>query len=146
MRIDFYGLVIETPQVTFHLWSPWRSSALEHRLFEGIHKLQGAKVEEDFDEIRVHLSDAKQWKPALQGLVRVLKGWQEETDPGRERRAWRWLLEGDTDDHGYDHAGEPAGLWVFVRLQLERGGPGETDKNEEVDLNGFGIRISPTKD
>ncbi len=33
MRIDFYGLVFETPRVTFYLWSPWRAAALEHRLF-----------------------------------------------------------------------------------------------------------------
>ena len=43
-------------------------------------------------------------------MCRVLKGWQEEADPGREKRTWRWLLEGDTDDSGYDHAGEPACL------------------------------------
>lgn len=143
MRIDFYGLALETPKVTFYLWSPWRASALEHRLFEVAHKLPGVKTEEDFDEVRVHLSDVKLWRTALQGLCRVLKGWQEETDPGRERRAWRWLMEGDTDDHGYDHAGEPAGLWAFLRLLLERGGPGESEKNDEVDLNGFGIRIWP---
>src|SRR5262249_37515427 len=31
MRIDFYGMVFQTPRVTFHLWSPWRATALEHR-------------------------------------------------------------------------------------------------------------------
>lgn len=146
MRIDFYGLAIETPKVTFYLYSPWRASALEHRLFEAILQVSGAKREDSFDEVRVHITETKSWKTALQSLVRVMKGWQEETDPGRERRAWRWLLEGDTDDHGYDHAGEPAGLWAFLRIFLERGGPGEMDKNEEVDVNGFGMRIWPAGD
>ena len=36
MRIDFHGLAFETPFVTFHLWSPWRAAALEHRLFEAV--------------------------------------------------------------------------------------------------------------
>src|SRR5436190_1080146 len=36
MRVDFYGLTFETPCVTFYLWSPWRSSALEHKLFEAV--------------------------------------------------------------------------------------------------------------
>ncbi len=39
MRIEMYGLVFEAPTVTFYLWSPWRSSALEHRLFEEIRSL-----------------------------------------------------------------------------------------------------------
>ena len=36
MRVDFYGLILETPRVTVYLWSPWRAAALEHRLFESI--------------------------------------------------------------------------------------------------------------
>jgi hypothetical protein len=103
-------------------------------------------VEQEADELRAHITDAKQWKQALTALVRVLKGWQEEaTDAGRERRAWRWLLEGDTDDHGYDHAGEPACLWAFLRVGLDRGGLDEGDKGEDVDLNGFGLRIWPNR-
>jgi hypothetical protein len=143
MRVDFYGLVLETPHITFYLWSPWRAGALEHRLFDAVRRLPGVKLEEEPDEIRAHLPDSKTWKLALQAVCRILKGWQEEADAGRERRAWRWLLEGDTDDTGYDHTGEPASLWAFLRLLLERGGPGELDKNEEVDLNGFGLRIWP---
>ena len=126
------------------MWSPWRASALEHRLFDVVRQIDGVELEQDADELRAHISEAKAWRQALTAVCRVLKGWQEEaTDGGRERRAWRWLLEGDTDDHGYDHAGEPAGLWAFLRLLLERGGPGEFDKNEEVDLNGFGVRVWP---
>jgi hypothetical protein len=73
----------------------------------------------------------------------VLKGWQEEADPGGERRTWRWLLEGDTDADGYDHTGEPLAIWGFLRVALERGGPSEDDKGEDIDLSGFGVRILP---
>jgi hypothetical protein len=143
MRVDFYGLVFETPRVTCYLWSPWRSSALEHRLHDVIRQLPGMSLEKDYDEMRAHFTDAKAWKPALTALARVLKGWQEEADQGRERRGWRWLLEGDTDDHGYDHGNEPASVWAYVRLSIDRGGPEEGDKSEEIDLNGFGLRIWP---
>src|SRR6516164_8988860 len=105
MRIEFYGLTFETPRVSFHLWSPWRAAALEHRLFDVIKSLSHIEVEMGPDEWRVLVGDPKTWKSALHGLARVLKGWQEEADPGSERRTWRWLLEGDTDVHGYDHTG-----------------------------------------
>ena len=60
-----------------------------------------------------------------------------------DRRTWRWLVEADTDAHGYDHNGERTSLWAFLRLTLERNAPGETDKGfEDIDLNGFGLRIS----
>ena len=144
MRVDFYGLIFETPRATFCLWSPWRACALEHRLFDVVRQLPGVEIEQDVDEVRAHVGDAKTWKQALTAVCRVLKGWQEEaTDAGRERRAWRWLLEGDTDDHGYDHAGEPACVWAFLRLGLDRNGVEEGEKPEDIDLNGFGIRIWP---
>jgi hypothetical protein len=146
MRIDFYGIVLETPQVTFYLWSPWRAGALEHRLFDTVRRLPGVKLEQNPDEVRAHITDAKTWKAALQAICRILKGWQEEaTDAGRERRAWRWFLEGDTDDSGYDYQGEAASVWAFLRVLLERGDPGEIDKNEEVELSGFGVRIWPNR-
>jgi len=28
-----------------------------------------------------------------------------------------------------------------LRLAIDRGGPGEFDKGEEIDLNGFGIQV-----
>ena len=143
MRVGFYGLVFETPRVTYYLWSPWRAAALEHRLLEAVQALPRTEVEEAPDEVRLHLSDPKTCKNSLQAVARVLKGWQEEADPGTERRGWRWLLESDTDADGYDHAGEPASLWGFLRLSLERGGPGEGDKGEDIDLQGFGLRIWP---
>ena len=65
----------------------------------------------------------------------------EEADPGSEKRVWRWLLEGDTDSDGYDHNGETFSLWGILRVSLERGGPGEPDKGEDLDLEGFGLRI-----
>lgn len=141
MRIDFYGLAFDTPQVTFHLWTPWRATAIEHRLFEVIRQLPRVEVDELPDELRIRLTDPKAWKTALQVVVRVLKGWQEEADPGSEKRSWRWMLEADSDGDGYDHNGEPCSLLAFLRLTLERGGPGEQDKGEDVDLNDFGVRI-----
>ena len=69
-----------------------------------------------------------------------MKGWQEEADPGSERRTWWWLIEGDTDADGYDHTGEPTSLWGILRVSLERGGPGEPDKGEDIDLEGFSLR------
>jgi hypothetical protein len=141
MRVEFYGLAFETPQISFHLWSPWRAASLEHRLFDALRQLPRAEVETGPDEWRILLNDPKAWRLALQALARVLKGWQEEADPGSERRSWRWLLEGDTDLHGYDHTGERASLWGFVRVSLDRGGPDEVEKGEDLDLEGFGLRI-----
>jgi hypothetical protein len=141
MRVEFYGLAFETSQVTFHLWSPWRAAALEHRLFDALRSLPRTEFEQTPAEWRLHVRDPKAWRAALQALCRVLKGWQEEADPGSERRSWRWLLEGDSDADGYDHAGEPATLWGFLRVSVEQGGPGEPDKGEDIDLEGFGLRI-----
>jgi hypothetical protein len=142
MRVDFYGLTFETPQVSFHLWSPWRSSSLEHRLYDAVLRLiPKPDVEKQADEWRIKVRDARTLRTALQALERVLKGWQEEADPGSERRTWRWLLEGDSDANGFDHGGEPFGLWGFVRVSVERGGPGEPEKGEDIDLEGFSFRL-----
>jgi hypothetical protein len=141
MRIDFYNLVFETPQVTFHLWSPWRAAELEHRLFQAVLTQARAEPEKAPDEWVVQIRDPKTCRAAVQAVSRVLKGWQEEADPGAERRIWRWLLEGDTDADGYDHTGERFCLWGFLRVSLERGGPGEGDKAEDIDLQGFSLRI-----
>jgi hypothetical protein len=145
MRVDFFGLAFETPCVTFSLWSPWRASALEHRLFEAVQGVAGARVTEEGDERRLDFSHPKALRSALQAISRVLKGWQEDADPGAERRSWRWLLEADSDADGYDHAGEPTSLWGLLRVSVERGGPGEQDKGEDIDLEGFGMRIWPNK-
>src|SRR5688572_28616631 len=146
MHLDFYGLTLDTPKVTCYLWSPWRAAALEHQLFDVVRQISGVELEQEADELRANITEAKAWRQALNSISRVLKGWQEEaTDAGRERRAWRWLLEGDTDDHGFDHAGEPACLWGFLRVGLDRGGYEEGDKGEDVDLNGFGLRIWPNR-
>jgi len=143
MRVDFYGLAFETPCVTVCLWTPWRAAALEHRLFEAVRNLSGTEVEtsQDGDEQRIHITNPKTWRSALQALARVLKGWQEDAAPGEERRSWRWLLEADTDANGYDHTGEEACIWAFLRVSVDRGGPGEPDKGEDIDLEGFGMRI-----
>jgi hypothetical protein len=141
MRIDFYSLAFETPRVTFHLWSPWRAAHLEHRLFDAVRAVPRVVAERGPDEWRLHAADPKTVKAAVQAISRVLKGWQEEADPGAERRSWRWLLEGDTDAYGYEHTGEPTSLWGIVRVSLDRGSPGEPEKGEDIDLEGFGMRI-----
>jgi hypothetical protein len=141
MRIEFYGLTFDTPRVTFYLWSPWRAAALEHRLYEVVKELPRIQTETGPDERRLHVTDPKTLRAAIQAIARVLKGWQEEADPARERRSWRWLMEGDSDADGYDHTGEPACLWGFLRLSLERGGPSDPDKGEDLDMDGFGFRI-----
>ncbi len=147
MRIDLYGLAFETPKVTVHLWSPWRSTALEHRLFEAVTNGLRTPAEKLPDEQQAHISDPKTWKTALQAISRVLKGWQEDAEPGNgERRSWRWMLEASTDANGYDHNGEVASLWAFLRLGLDRGEPGEPDKGEDIDLDGFGVQIWPHSD
>ncbi len=141
MRFDFYGLAFETPHVVFHLWSPWRASHLEHRLFDALRLLPRADLEEGTDERQLAVSDPRSCRAALQALARVLKGWQEEAETGTEHRTWRWLMEGDTDEDGYDHNGEPSSLWCFLRLSLERGVPGEMEKAEDIDLDSFGLEI-----
>jgi hypothetical protein len=141
MRVEFYGLTFDSHQVSFHLWSPWRASALEHRLFEAIRVLPRVENEDEPDEWKLHLRDSKTFKAAMGAVVRVLKGWQEDADPHMERRTWRWMLEADSDDTGYDHSGEPVAMWGFLRLSLDRGSPEEPDKGEDIDLNGFGLQI-----
>ena len=142
MRIDFHGLVFDTPRVSVYLWTPWRASALEHRLFEAVRGVVRAEPEAGPDEVRLHVHDPKTWRATLQAVVRVLKGWQEEAESGGgERRTWRWLIEGDSDAHGYDHYGEALSLWLFLRVALDRGGPGEQEKGEDIDLEGFGLRV-----
>ncbi|MFL5244618.1 MAG: hypothetical protein ACJ8FY_21160 [Gemmataceae bacterium] len=141
MLLDFYGLNLDTNRVTFYVWSPWRAAALEQRLFESIRSLPKVESEELPDEWRLHITDAKTWRNAIQAVSRVLKGWQEDAEPGSERRTWRWLLDGDTDADGYDHTSEPFSLWGIVRVTLERGGPGEAEKGEDLDLEGFGMRF-----
>jgi hypothetical protein len=146
MRFDLYGLTFETPHVTFYLWSPWRSAHLEHRLFDAVRQLPNTKLEEGPDELRVRITDPKASRAAIQAVARVLKGWQEEAERGSERRTWRWLLEADSDPDGYDHTGESASMWGFLRVSLERGGPGDPDKGEDIDLQGFGLQIAGTRD
>src|SRR4051794_27585509 len=107
MRVELFGLAMDAPGVTVSLWSPWRCTALEHKLFDSLKGVTDAEVEIEPDEIRIQLSTEKQWKQATDKLVRVLKGWQEEAaDAGAEKRSWRWLVEADVDASGFDHKGE----------------------------------------
>jgi hypothetical protein len=142
MRIELYGMSFEGPAVSFFLWSPWRCSALEHRLFEAIKTIPDVKSEKAPDELRLHMDQSKTFKLSVQAVERVLKGWQEEaSDSGsNDRRIWRWMVEGDVDSHGYDHTGEKASVWGFLRLSLERS-DSAGDRAEDIDLNGFGFRV-----
>jgi hypothetical protein len=141
MQFDLYGMSFEAPGVTFYLWSPWRCSALEHKLFESIKVLPNVEFEKEADELQLHMTDPKQYANGIKMCERVLKGWQEEaSDVGtNERRVWRWMIEGDADPHGYDHNGEKTSVWAFLRLALERPADGP-ERAEDIDLNGFGLR------
>lgn len=143
MRVELFGLAMDAPGVTFYLWSPWRCSTLEHKLFDALKAVPHATLEKAPDELRLHVTDAKAWKAAVQNMSRVLKGWQEEaSDAGKdERRSWRWLLESDVDAAGYDMQGEKASFWLYLRLSLDRGGPSDGEKGEDIDLNGFGVQV-----
>ena len=148
MRVDLFGLVMEAPGVTFYLWSPWRCAAIEHKLFDALKGLPNVTAEAAPDELRLHVSENKSWRAAVQHMSRVLKGWQEEaTDGGKdERRSWRWLIEADTDASGYDMQGEKTSFWAYLRLSVDRGGPGEAEKGEDIDLNGFGVEVRGEKE
>jgi len=142
MRIDICGIGFETPGVTFYLWSPWRASTLEQKLFDSLRSLAAGDETADTDEIRWTMPDAKFWPKIMQNCTRILKGWQEDAAPGgTEKRSWRWLLEADADFDGYDHAGEKAGMWGFLRVSVDRGTLGDVEKGEDIDLNAFGFQI-----
>jgi hypothetical protein len=142
MRVELYGLTMDSPGASFYLWSPWRSAVLEHKLFDAVAATPHATLEKLPDEVRLDVTDAKSWKTALTAVERVLKGWQEEgVEAGNEKRSWRWLLEGDVDANGFDHKGEHSAFWLFLRLAIDHGGPGEADKGEDVDLNNFGVCV-----
>lgn len=143
MRFEFYGISFETPRVTFYLWSPWRCTLLEHKLFGAVQELQGVRREDTADECAIHVDDAKTARAALVAASRVLKGWQEEAEMGTDRRTWRWLMDGDSNGDGFDHNGERFSLWAILRVSLDRGGPVEGEKGEDVDLEGFGLRVWP---
>ena len=145
MKIELHGLAFETPKLNVVLHSPWRCVELEHRMFMAVKEAIGAEPEDMGGEVRLSISDPKHWRSAQQALLRVLKGWQEDCVPGTERRHWAWLVEGDVNASGYDHTGQPASLWFIVRTLVERGGPHDGEKPEELDLEGFGIQVEGSK-
>jgi hypothetical protein len=110
-------------------------------MFEAVRALPHTRREDAPDEWRVHVTDPKTFRAAVQAVARVLKGWQEDAEMGTDRRTWGWLIEGDTNADGYDRQGEPASLWGLVHVSLERGSPGEGEKGEDLDLEGFSLRI-----
>ena len=68
MRVDLFGLTMDAPEVTFYLWSPWRCSFLEHKLFDSLKSVPNAKLEPGQDELRLTVADQKGWKAAVQNL------------------------------------------------------------------------------
>src|SRR5262245_17927978 len=62
MRVDLFGLAMDAPGVTAYLWSPWRCSALEHKMFDSLTPIPGVEVEKEADELRLHITDPKAWK------------------------------------------------------------------------------------
>ncbi len=143
MSLNLYRPVVrDTAHHLLSVVAVARAAHLEHRLFDAIRHLPNVQVEEGPDELRIQITDPKTSRAAVQAVARVLKGWQEEAERGSERRTWRWLLEADTDHNGYDHTGERTSMWGFLRVSLERGGPGEPDKGEDIDLQGFGVQIA----
>jgi hypothetical protein len=142
MKVDIFGLAMDAPGLTIYLWSPWRCTLIEHKLFESLKGLPNAKFEIEPDEGRLHITDNKTWKSALERMTRVLKGWQEEgSDAGQEKRSWRWLIEADVDENSFDHKGEKTAFWCFLRVLIDRGAPGEEEKFEDYDLEGFGVCV-----
>lgn len=141
MIAQLYGLRMQVDGITIHLWSPWRSSRLENRIFEAIAAIAKVPIEKDSDELHFKLANTELWNQAVQTTERILKGWQEESSESHnaERRSWRWLIEADTDANGYDMQSEASCFWAFLRLSIDRGGPGEADKGEDLDLQGLGV-------
>ena len=70
MRVELYGLSMDAPGVTFYLWSPWRCSQLETRLFDAVRALAGTDFEPGPDELQLHVEDAKTWRAAVQAISR----------------------------------------------------------------------------
>jgi hypothetical protein len=144
MQIEIYAFRFDAARITCTLSNPWRASALEHRLFNEVKQIPGVHLETTVEELRVQINDVKIWKQALANMTRMLKGWQEEaTGLAKERRTYRWLFEGDTDEHGYDHANEVACLWLYLRVGLDRGEVDDEMAIEWIDLNCFGLRFWP---
>lgn len=142
MRIQIFGLTFETPRVQFLLHDPWRATSLEHRIFENVRKAIKVTPDEDPEGLRITLDDQKLWKPAIQGVIRTLKAWQEEASPViGEQRMWCFVVEGNVTSTGYDIHGNQACIHVYVRLGVVRGGPADGEKGEEIDLDGFNIQI-----
>jgi len=140
MQVELFNLKMVCDSVVCHLWSPWRCSALEIRLFDAVKRLPGAVPSALPDELKLRITSADVWAQAHDAMLTILKGWQEEaSEAGGERRAWRWLLEADCDADGYDMNGDPTCFWVYMRALVERGGPDDGEKAEEIDFNGFGL-------
>ena len=107
-------------------------------------QLAGVHLESTLEELRVQIADGKTFKQGLSSMSRLLKGWQEEAaGVSKERRVYRWLIEGDTDEHGYDHSNEVACLWIYLRVGLDRGDLEVDEPSEWIDMNGIGFRLWP---
>ncbi|MGF1578218.1 MAG: hypothetical protein ACFCD0_02520 [Gemmataceae bacterium] len=145
MRVELLGLAIETPKVSVSLWSSWKASQLETKVFNSIGQVPDLEKLERDDEMRLSFRTEQQWQAVMDRVVRVMKGWQEEAAGRNEKRLWGWMIDGDRDAYGYDPMGEAACLWGWFRLFLERGDPGEFDKSEQVELQSLSFRFWPVR-
>ncbi len=142
MQISLYSIKFIAQDITIYLWSPWRATALEHRLFDVCRNLPACKVEEEPDEWRIQLKDQASWQKIVQIIARVLDGWKEEANEiGREHRSWYWVIEAETDRNGYDSEGEPSSVWAYIQLGIEEGNPGEEKSSETLTLDGLSFRF-----
>jgi len=143
MKVNISGVCIETRKIVVYLKSPWRANALEHKLFEAARQIPEVQVEESQAEYKIVLKNIEKFQTLLESCTRILKGWQEDADLGTERRFWCWLFEGDADASGYDHNGNPASIWIFVRAIIEHAEHSmDAPKVEHVDLESFNFELT----
>jgi len=69
MRVEFYGLTFERRRVVLPLVAV-RCSDLEHRIFKSLQNIPGIEADNESDEHRLHLADARGWKASLQAVAR----------------------------------------------------------------------------
>lgn len=145
MEITFYQFCITTQKIAIHLYSCWRASQLEHKLFDSARTIVGKEPDRKDDSLVLTITAESTWNQLFQNWVRILKGWEEDAVPGDERRRWRWVIEGDTDHYGYNHNGDNFALWVFLRTSIEHGEANAAESIDEFDLDALGIQLVPNK-
>jgi hypothetical protein len=147
MRIDLYGLTFDAAATYFFVGPAWECPYGAVKLFDAVAAVPQVRLEQlDDGGRRAHVPNPKVWKAARAAAERVLKGWQEEAEPGGPRRLWHWVLEAETDAAGNDGDGDPAYWLGYVRLREDESGVGEDEHGEERDLHRFGVYILPDRE